>query len=89
MARLLAAGAVAAAVGVGVTGCGDDPDAGATRGDGEHKITVAGDSISVGLGSQLREVLADRDGGGGGEGGGDGLNGADDVVVKVIGEPGT
>ena len=40
MARLLAAGAVAAAVGVGLAGCGDDPDAGATRGDGEHKITV-------------------------------------------------
>ncbi|HNL49226.1 MAG TPA: GDSL-type esterase/lipase family protein [Microthrixaceae bacterium] len=89
MARLLAAVAVASAVGVGVAGCGDDSDAGATRGDGEHKITVAGDSISVGLGSQLREVLADRDGGGGGEGGGDGLTGADDVVVKVIGEPGT
>ena len=88
MARLLAAVAVAAAVGVGVAGCGDDSDAGATRGDGEHKITVAGDSISVGLGSQLREVLADRDDRDGGEAG-DGADGADDVVVKVIGEPGT
>jgi len=88
VARLLAAVAVAAAVGVGVAGCGDDSDAGATRGDGEHKITVAGDSISVGLGSQLREVLADRDDRDGGEAG-DGADGADDVVVKVIGEPGT
>lgn len=40
-----------------VAGCGGDPapDAGAQGGD--RKVTVAGDSISVGLGSQLRDVV--------------------------------
>ena len=58
--------------------CGGDDDAAGADGTApaEHKITVAGDSISVGLGSQLREVVADADGG-------------DGAVVKVIGEPGT
>ena len=52
-----------------------DQDADAAEGAG-HKITVAGDSISVGLGSELREVVA-------------GAPGGEDAVVKVIGEPGT
>ncbi|UDY34039.1 DUF459 domain-containing protein [Dermatobacter hominis] len=59
-------------------GCGDDAasDDGASAAGDEHKITVAGDSISVGLGTQLREVVADAEGG-------------DRAVVKVIGESGT
>ena len=40
---------------------GDDAPADASSGStAEHKITVAGDSISVGLGTQLREVVGDR-----------------------------
>ena len=45
------------------TGCGGDDapaDAAAPSSPEDHKITVAGDSISVGLGSQLREVVGDR-----------------------------
>ncbi len=61
----------------GLAACGGEAasDDGASAG-GEHKVTVAGDSISVGLGSQLRAVV-------------EGADGADDVVVKVIGESGT
>ncbi len=66
---------VALVLGLGVTACGGDSEASSTTPSSEHKITVAGDSISVGLGSQLRDVVA-----GGGDKG---------VVVKVIGEPGT
>ena len=56
--RLLAIGAVAAlwsCLALGATGCaGDDP---AAAGE-PSKVTVAGDSISVGLGSSLRGAVA-------------------------------
>ena len=64
------------ALGLGAAGCGGGSEASSTTAPAsEHKITVAGDSISVGLGSQLREVLARSD--------------DPATVVKVIGEPGT
>jgi lysophospholipase L1-like esterase len=78
LTRLVAAGAAALVVVLGLAACGGDAasDDGAGTDDGEHKVTVGGDSISVGLGTQLREVVADADG-------------AEGVVVKVIGESGT
>lgn len=54
--------------------CGGDSDAASSPEGSPRKVTVAGDSISVGLGSELRDVLSEQD---------------DDLVVKVIGEPGT
>lgn len=71
---------VAAAVLSVVSGaCGGDSDAAAPVGSASRKVTVAGDSISVGLGSHLRTVLQGDDEGDDG----------DDMVVKVIGEGGT
>jgi len=68
--------------------CGGDSDAAAPVGSSSRKVTVAGDSISVGLGSHLRTVLQDGDEGDDDEGDGDEGDG-DDTVVKVIGEGGT
>ncbi len=58
MTALALVAALLAALSV-LAGCGGDPapDAGAQGGD--RKVTVAGDSISVGLGSQLRDVVPD------------------------------
>jgi lysophospholipase L1-like esterase len=48
------------AVAVLVTACGGDGGAGAVEPAAEErKVTVAGDSISVGLGAELREVVDD------------------------------
>jgi lysophospholipase L1-like esterase len=60
-------------------GCGGEAGAGAggsAGAGGQAKLTVAGDSISVGLGASLRSAVAGDDG-------------PDDVEVKVIGEGGT
>ncbi len=56
--------------------CGSGARAEVDGDPGGHKITVAGDSISVGLGAELRDVVADDPR-------------SADVVVKVIGVGGT
>lgn len=73
-------------VGLGAVGCGGESQASSTTAQpSEHKITVAGDSISVGLGSELRDVVAASD-----DKGAAGADAVDKrVVVKVIGESGT
>lgn len=48
--------ALVSAAGCGGDDDGDTPDAGASA---EHKVTVAGDSISVGLGAELRGAVDD------------------------------
>lgn len=58
------------------TACGGSARPSTDGSLGENKVTVAGDSISVGLGAQLRDVV-------------DAAATGDDAVVKVIGMPGT
>ncbi len=68
---------ISLAAAVLAAGCGGGGDDSAAASDGgARKVTVAGDSISVGLGAALRDAV---DGGAVGEG----------TEVKVIGEPGT
>jgi hypothetical protein len=52
-------GVLAAVLAMTGAACGGDDGAGAAAPAEERKITVAGDSISVGLGSELREVVDD------------------------------
>jgi len=51
---------VVAVVVVAATACGRDSDPASAAQPPVRKITVAGDSISVGLGSELRTVVGDR-----------------------------
>lgn len=75
--RLAAIGLLVATFAVVSCGRGDGSVGGAATDDGAgHKVTVAGDSISVGLGAELRDVVALDPVGSG-------------VTVKVIGVPGT
>lgn len=68
--------AVVVAVAVIASACGSGARVGVDGDPRGHKITVAGDSISVGLGAELRDVVADDPRSAG-------------VVVKVIGVGGT
>jgi hypothetical protein len=58
--RLLATIAALAGLALVAGACGGDSGAGLSEpGDGGDKVTIAGDSISVGLGSALRDELGD------------------------------